>query len=126
MNARIRFVVWMILLLLAGCQVSAPAGQAAYGSRVAYVPGQPVDFPDFTLEFAGTRRVTTPHYPRGFLYYDFTVTSGDEQQTVAWTSGTGDIGPQPFQVGDKVFLLELVFSESLDQLGENELVIIAP
>ena len=126
MNARIRFVVWMILLLLTGCQVSAPAGQAAYGSRVAYALGQPVNFPDFTLEFAGTRRVTSPQYPRGFLYYDFTLTRGDEQQTVAWTSGTGDIGPQQFQVGDKVFLLELVFSDSLGKLDENELVIIAP
>lgn len=122
---RFSFAV-VIMLLLTGCQVSAPAGQAAYGSRIAYAPGQPVDFPDFTLEFVGTRRVTTPQYPRGFLYYDFTVTSGDEQQTVAWSSGTGDIGPQPFQVGDKDFLLELVFSESLGQLGENELVIIAP
>ena len=113
-----------IMLLLTGCQVSAPAGQAAYGSRVAYAPGQPVDFPDFTLEFVGTRRVTSPQYPRGFLYYDFTVASGDEQQTVAWTSGTGDIGPQEFKVGDKVFLLELVFSETLGRLDENELVII--
>lgn len=118
--------VVVIMLLLTGCQVSAPAGQAAYESRVAYAPGRPVDFPDFTLEFAGTRRVTSPRYPRGFLYYDFTVTSGDEQQTVAWTSGTGDIGPQQFEVGDKVFLLELVFSETLGKLDENELVIIAP
>ncbi len=116
----------VIMLLLTGCQVSAPAGQAAYGSRVAYAPGQPVNFPDFTLEFTGTRRVTSPQYPRGFLYYDFTVTRGAEQQTVAWSSGTGDIGPQKFKVGDKVFLLELAFSESLGKLGEYELVIIAP
>ena len=108
----------VIMLLLTGCQVSAPAGQAAYGSRVAYAPGQPVNFPDFTL--------TSPQYPRGFLYYDFTVTRGDEQQTVAWSSGTGDIGPQEFKVGDKVFLLELVFSGTLGKLDENELVIIAP
>ncbi len=122
---RFSFAV-VIMLLLTGCQVSAPADQAAYGSRVAYAAGQPVDFPDFTLEFAGTRRVTSPQYPRGFLFYDFTVTRGNEQQTVAWTSGTGDIGPQEFKVGDKVFLLELVFSESLGKLDENELVIIAP
>jgi hypothetical protein len=85
-----------------------------------------VNFPDFTREFAGTRRVASPQYPRGLLYYDFTVTRGAERQTVAWSSGTGDIGPQPFQVGNEVFLLELVFSESLGKLGENELVIIAP
>lgn len=122
---RFSFAV-VIVLLLTGCQVSAPADQAAYGSRVAYAAGQPVDFPDFTLEFAGTRRVTSPQYPRGFLYYDFSVTRGDEQQTVAWASGTGDIGPQEFKVGDKVFLLELVFSETLGKLEENELVVIAP
>ena len=120
------WLVVVIMLLLTGCQVSAPAAQAAYGSRVAYALGRPVDFPDFTLEFAGTRRVTSPQYPRGFLYYDFSVTGGDEQQTVAWTSGTGDIGPQQFKVGDKVFLLELVYSGTLGKLDENELVIIAP
>ena len=106
--------------------MSGRGGQGAYGARVAYAAVQPVNLPGFTLGVAGTRRVTSPQYPRGFLYYDFTVTRGVEQQTVAWSSGTGDIGPQEFKVGDKVFLLELVFSETLGRLDENELVIIAP
>ncbi|MBK9233865.1 MAG: hypothetical protein IPO15_24240 [Anaerolineae bacterium] len=115
----------VIMLLLTGCQVSAPAGQAAYGSRVAYAPGQPVNFPDFTLEFAGTSRDVASVSPRLSLLR-FHRHRGDEQQTVAWSSGTGDIGPQEFKVGDKVFLLELVFSGTLGKLDENELVIIAP
>jgi hypothetical protein len=113
----------VITLLFTGCQVSSPADQAAYGSRVAYTRGKPVTFPDFTLEFAGTREVAPPKAPRSFRYYDFIVIRGNEQQAVSWSSGTGEIGPREFKVGDKAFLLEITYSERFGWLDEHELVV---
>jgi len=111
----------VIALALTSC--AASTSQARYGARVAYAQGQPLVFPDFTLEFNGMRQVTPPKAPRSFLYYDFTVSSGDGQQTVSWSSGTGEISPHEFKVGDKTFLLELVYSERFGWLDEHELVV---
>ena len=108
----------------AGCSYfpSAPS-QAAYGEKCSCSQGQKLIFPDFSLEFAGTRRVSLPQYPRGFLYYDFTITLGDQKQTVSWTTGTGLIGPMEFQVNGKKYILERLFSDKLGKLGENQLTI---
>jgi hypothetical protein len=111
-------------LLFGGCSFFTDnPSRAAYGTKLAYSQGQRLAFPDFTLEFTGTRRETTPQYPRGFLYYDFAITSGDQKQIVAWTTGTGLIGPQQFQVNGKKFILERVMSDKLGKLNENELVV---
>jgi hypothetical protein len=96
-----------------------------YGTRVSFSRGRPLKFPDFVLEYVGNRRVSSKQYPRGFLYRDFTVSSGSERIGVSWTAGTGDIGPTPFTVGGKRFGLELVRSDSLGPLKPNELVITA-
>ena len=45
------------------------------------------------------------------------------EKIVSWSSGTGDIGPVEFEIGDKRFLLELRHSDELGKLNENELVI---
>ena len=95
----------------------------AYGTRVTFKKARPLTFPDFVLEYAGERRVTSKQYPRGFRNHDFVVTAGAARRTVSWSAGTGDIGPAPFTIAGKHFALELVRSDSLGRLKPNELVI---
>jgi hypothetical protein len=75
------------------------------------------------LTYAGDRRVVPKQFPRGFLYYDFRVTSAHGTQTISWSSGTGDIGPVLFQVDGQRYALELQISDKLGKLKENELVV---
>jgi hypothetical protein len=121
------------LILLVGCILAfagpisfgyaASEEKASYGTRVKYRTGEKIEFPDFTVEYIGERRKDTPAYPRGFLYYDFKVRTANVEKVVSWSSGTGDIGPVEFEIGDKRFLLELRRSDELGKLNENELVI---
>jgi hypothetical protein len=90
---------------------------------VKYRVGQKIEFPDFTVEYVGERRQSLPVYPRGFLYYDFKVRTGNIEKVVSWSSGTGDIGPVEFEIGSKQFLLELRRSDKLGKLNNDELVI---
>jgi hypothetical protein len=101
----------------------ATSEKASYGTRVKYRVGQKIQFPDFTIEFVGERRQSSPTYPRGFLCYDFKVSSGKTEKTVSWSAGTGDIGPVEFEVGDKHYQLELRRSDKLGKLKDNEFVI---
>ena len=121
------------LILLVGC-VLAFAGpvscghaasemKASYGTRVKYRAGEKIEFPDFTIEYAGERRKTVSVYPRGFLYYDFKVSKGKAEKIVSWTTGTGVIDPTDFEIDGKHFQLELRRSDKLGKLKENELVI---
>ena len=111
------------VVAFAGCGGSASASKSQYGVRIKYARDSKIEFPDFTLIFIGQRRVTSPKYPRGFLYYDFKVNKGGVEKTVSWSSGAGDIGPTEFEVGGSSFLLELERSDKLGRLGEDELVI---
>jgi hypothetical protein len=97
--------------------------KASYGTSVKYAAGKKIEFPDFTIEYVKERRESTPVYPRGFLYYDFKVSSGNTEKTVSWTAGTGDIGPVEFEIGGKGYRLELRRSDKLGKLNDNELVI---
>jgi hypothetical protein len=94
-----------------------------YSVRVKYNRKGTLEFPDFTLQFLGRRTVSFPEYPRGFLYYDFKIKKGGIEKTVSWSSGTGDLGPEGFEIGDHSFLLELRRSDKLGRLEEDELVI---
>lgn len=101
----------------------ASGRKASYGTRVKYETGKKIEFPDFTIEYAGERRATSLVYPRGFLYYDFKVLDGTTEKMVSWTSGTGLIGPMQFEIGGKHYQLELRHSDKLGKLADNELVI---
>lgn len=119
MHIRFRTVgvsLFVFLMAFAACA-------ADLGAKVAYKKDTPIQFPAFTLTYVGDRRVAPEKLPRGFLYYDFRVTSARGTQTVSWTSGTGDIGPVLFRVGNEGFTLELQISDKLGKLKENELVV---
>ena len=121
------------LILLVGCVLAfagpvscghaASEQKASYRTRVEYRPGQKIEFPNFTIEYVGERRQSTPGYPRGFLYYDFKVSKGKAEKMVSWTTGTGVIDPTDFEIDGKRYLLELRHSDKLGKLKENELVI---
>ena len=121
------------LILLVGCVLAfagpvscghaASEQKASYRTRVQYRPGQKIEFPNFTIEYVGERRQSTPGYPRGFLYYDFKVSKGTAEKMVSWTTGTGVIDPTDFEIDGKRYLLELRHSDKLGKLKENELVI---
>ena len=114
----------LLLINLSGCQNASSQSPPAYGTKVTFGAGRPLMFPDVTLEFVGQRWVdTSPNYPRGFTYYDFKVRQGDQEQTISWSAGTGDIGPTSFEVGGQDYLLELAMSDKLGSLAENELVL---
>lgn len=115
--------VLISVLAFASCGGSDSASKSQYGVRIKYSRDSKIEFPDFTLIFIGQRRVTSPRYPRGFLYYDFKVNKGGVEKLVSWSSGAGDNGPTEFEVGGSSFLLELQHSDKLGRLGEDELVI---
>lgn len=113
-----------LLIVVAGCNRALSQSPPAYGAKVRYAQGQALAFPDLTLEFMGEREVdTSPQYPRGFIYYDFKVRQGDQEQTISWSAGTGDIGPTSFEVAGQSYLLELAMSDKLGPLAEDELVL---
>jgi hypothetical protein len=108
---------------LFNCRASGRPTSAPYGAITKYEKDKAIAFADFNLEFIGERRVSTPQYPRGFLYFDFKIKAGSEEKVISWTSGTGDIGPAEFEIAEKKFLLERARSDKLGRLEENELVI---
>jgi hypothetical protein len=97
---------------------------ADYGKKEQFAKGKVLTFPDCELTFTGTTRVTSSTYPRGFLYYDFEAKSGGKSKAVSWSSGTGDIGPEFFEVNGRKFVLELSSSAAFKGfLKTDELVL---
>jgi hypothetical protein len=117
---RLRTVGVLLLTLFAAV---AAVRAADLGAKVTYKKDTPLQFATFTLTYIGERRVVTEKFPPGMTFYDFRVTSSHGTQTISWTSGTGDIGPTLFRVGDEQFALELKRSDKLGKLKENELVV---
>ena len=100
------------------------AEAADYGVKTRFHKDAVLTFPDCELVFTGTRRVTAPNFPRGFLFYDFEARSGGRTRTVSWSSGTGDIGPVFFEVNGRKFVLELSSSFAVKGwLKDNELLL---
>jgi hypothetical protein len=103
---------------------SAPSSTASkYGEKIVFSQNTPVKFEDFTLTYTGERRTNDDKFPRGFVYHDFKIQNQQEEKTVSWSSGTGDIAPASFQIGGKNYELELGLSDKLGKLAENELVV---
>jgi len=102
---------------------AAARQKASYGTRVKYATGKKIEFPDFTIQYVGEHRKSSPVCPREFLYCDFKVSKGNTEKTVFWTSGTGLIGPMDFEIGGKHYRLELRHSDKLGFLKDIELEI---
>jgi hypothetical protein len=113
----VKALAWLFVLALT-------AQGADYGVKTRFAENKPLRFPDCELTFTGPRKVSSPAFSRGMVFYDFTVSAGGETKTVSWSSGTGDIGPALFEAGGKRFVLELSRSEGFPGwLKEDELVL---
>ena len=113
----------LLLITLVACN-RASTEQPRYGVKTQYTQGQPLNFPDVTLEFLGKRKAPgSADYPRGMTFYDFRVYHGSQAQLVSWTAGTGDIGPTLFELAGSRYALELAMSDKLGSLDEDELVL---
>ena len=119
---KITLTTVLLLITVAACnRVSTkPPG---YGVKIQYAQGQPLNFPDVTLEFVGKRESPpSEYYPRSMYSYDFKVSQGSQSQLISWSSGTGDIGPTLFELAGNRYALELAMSDKLGSLDEDELV----
>jgi tetratricopeptide (TPR) repeat protein len=113
----------LLLTMMVACNPGSTQ-TPTYGVKVQYAQGQPLNFPDLTLEFVGKRESPgSPEYPRGMVYYDFKAYQGSRAQLVSWTAGTGDIGPALFELAGNRYALELAMSDKLGPLDEDELVL---
>jgi hypothetical protein len=111
------------LIMVVACN-RASTQPPIYGERIQYAEGQPLNFPDVTLEFVGKRKAPgSADYPRGMTFYDFRAHQGSQAQLVSWTAGTGDIGPTLFELAGSRYALELAMSDKLGSLDEDELVL---
>ena len=118
----------IILLSFLSLFCSVKSGDINYNEIVKYSKEEQLKFPDFKLEFKGTRD-EKKEFPNGsslnFRFYDFSVSNDKTQKNISWSSGTGDIAPQQFEFDGKEYQLELSYSEKLKtKLGESELVIV--
>ena len=117
------FGLFILLGLFSGFCGKAGNSSANFGEKIKFSPNAPIKFEDFDLTYTGERRVSSDKFPRGFLYHDFKIKTASEEQTISWTSGTGDIAPVSFQIGGKKYELELSRSDKLGKLADNELVV---
>ena len=115
--------IGVAVLVCCGVVAAADPPVVAYGQKVEFRKDRAIRFADFTLAFLQQRQVLSSAFPRGFVYYDFRATSGEETTEVSWTEGTGDIAPAPFRVAGTAFLLELKLSEAAGRLKDGELVV---
>lgn len=124
----VRVIVHMLLVchlsaLVACSQAAGSSDTAAYGSKVRFGLDRKLRFPDFEMIYLGKRHVTPPQYPRGWWIHDFKVRGKGNEQTVSWSAGTGDIGPNRFRVNGADFQIELSRSDKLGSLREDEMVV---
>lgn len=121
--APITLPVALLLILMAACN-RATTQSPAYGEKIRYAPGEPLAFPDVTLEFVGKREApVTSDYPQGMTFYDFKAYQGSQAKLISWSAGTGDIGPTLFELAGNSYVLELAMSDTLGSLAANELVL---
>ena len=85
--------------------------------------GHTLHFPDFDLTYVVKHPVTPPQYPRGWWIHGFKVRAKNDEQTVSWSAGAGDIGPTRFKVNGTDFQIELSRSDKLGSLREDEAVV---
>ena len=115
--------VILLLIIVTACNRAATQ-PPTYGEKIQYTQGEPLTFPNITLEFVGKREAPlSSDYPQGMTFYDFKVYQDSQAKLISWSAGTGDIGPILFELDGNSYALELAMSDELGSLAENELVL---
>lgn len=121
--ANLTFPVVLLLIITTACN-RANTQSPTYGEKIRYAQGEPLTFPDITLEFVGKREAPlSSDFPQGMTFYDFKAYQGSQAKLISWSAGTGDIGPTLFELAGNSYVLELAISDELGSLAENELVL---
>ena len=104
-----------------------------YGEQVLFAAGDKLQFPDFSIRFAGIREIesgksTVPNVKLSLL--EFEVIKGDEKQTISWAKNisrsndtAGNRAGELFAVNGEKYFLEIERSDILKTLNDNCLVI---
>lgn len=91
---------------------------AGYNTDVVFSKDCIIKYPDFLIEYIGLREVRDPRYAPGLHYfYDFEISDENKKKKVSWLPG-GDIGPNVFQFGIKMFYLDVTNSGAFIKVGE--------
>lgn len=104
----------------------AVAESINYGQKFDFEPSRKIEFPDFELQFVERKPGS---FYRGSTsrrlgdIFEFRVFSHGTNQVLRWSSGTGDIGPGTFVVGNKCFWLKLVRSDKFGTLESGQAVV---
>ena len=124
----ILFTIILYICALAaasGCSVTHPA----YGKWEQYSAESATHFPDFDLYYIGTAPGSHLRFGstmRWGIVYKFEARKGDERVSIAWSSGTGDIGPTSFTIGGRKYCLEMRMSDYLTGQAPEHSVAVWP
>ncbi len=105
---------------------SEKSPSAKYEEVIVFLENKNLQYPDFSLRYTGTTSLPLPNNSSvSMVKYNFEITAPNgSNQTIFWSSGTGDIGPQYFLVGEKNYQIELQYWEKEKKnLAQNEMVI---
>lgn len=116
------------ILFLAGCLFLSASchGQSlySYGTKIDFSDRYLKKLPDLNIRFLGKREMATSDFRPGFTYYDFEVSKNGKTRTISWSSGTGDIGPEYFEIEGETFVLELAWSQAFkNKIEKGKMVI---
>lgn len=123
-----KILTLLISFCLTACGLGGSGGNDVqkYGDKVSYEGGKVLKYPDFTVRYAGTHEKSYPtdSSAKKMVFYDFEVVKDNKKQTVSWSSGTGDIGPAFFYIGEADYVLEMKQSDVLKtSIADGNIVI---
>ena len=100
------------------------SNKATYGEKITYKKGIAIQFPDFTLTYTGDKLLSGKNGATWNIVFNlFEISDGEIHKEVSWSSGTGNIVPNPFEFNGKKYSLEKALSDKFGQLKPDELIV---
>lgn len=94
-----------------------------YKKKIAFSKSEAIKFPDFTLEYAGSRKEIRKKDSSSTIYYDFVVSDKHGLYKMSWTPSDNK-NYYRFVANNNFYYLELKYSKFFGRLGDNELVVL--
>ena len=96
-----------------------------YGEIIQFHKNEILQFPDFSISYIGKTSTKNDFDPNLTTHYHFVVTALDNKnKTLSWSSGTAGIAPTNFVVENKLYQLELKYSDKDNkQLTDDKMTI---